>query len=99
MLKEYNMGQDVMTLFCDNLSAINISKNLVQYSRTKHIGIHHHLIRELVEYKVVALEHVATEKQLTDVFTKALDVVKFERLIGDLYYKQEQPLFILILLS
>ena len=34
MLKEYNVEQDVMTLYCDNLSAINISKNPVQHSRT-----------------------------------------------------------------
>ncbi|KAK2381531.1 putative mitochondrial protein [Trifolium repens] len=39
MLTEYNVEQDVMTLFCDNISAINISKNPVQHSRTKHIDI------------------------------------------------------------
>src|SRR3954466_436281 len=36
MLSEYNVTQDVMTLYCDNLSAINISKNPIQHSRTKH---------------------------------------------------------------
>jgi len=35
MLKEYNVEQDVMTLYCDNLSAINISKNPIQHSWTK----------------------------------------------------------------
>lgn len=58
MLKEDNEGQDVMTMIYDNLSAINISNNLVQHSRTKHIGILHHFIRELIEDKVVDLEHV-----------------------------------------
>jgi hypothetical protein len=62
MLKEYNVEQDVMTLYCDNLSAINISKNPVQHSRTKHIDVRHHFIRDLVEEKVVNLEHVETEK-------------------------------------
>jgi hypothetical protein len=80
MLKEYNVEQDVMTLFCDNASAINISKNPVQHSRTKHIDIRHHFIRELVEKKVVTLEHIATEDQLADIFTKPLDAVRFERL-------------------
>ncbi|MCI12182.1 gag-pol polyprotein, partial [Trifolium medium] len=42
MLKEYNVDQDVMTLYCDNLSDINISKNPIQHSRTKHIDIRHH---------------------------------------------------------
>ncbi|XP_057444286.1 uncharacterized protein LOC130736472 [Lotus japonicus] len=71
---------DVMTLFCDNLSAINISKNPIQHSRTKHIDIRHHFIRELVEDGTVTLEHVSTEKQLADIFTKALDATQFEKL-------------------
>jgi hypothetical protein len=67
-------------LYCDNLSAINISKNLVQHSRTKHINTRHHFIRDLVEEKVVTLEHVTTGEQLADIFTKALDVKQFEKL-------------------
>jgi len=55
-----------------NLSAINISKNPIQHSRTKHIDIRHHFIRDLLEEKVVTLEHVYTEEQLADIFTKAL---------------------------
>jgi len=60
MLKEYNVEQNVLTLYCDNLSAINISKNPIQHSRRKHIDIRHHFIRDLVEEKVVTLEHVDT---------------------------------------
>jgi len=62
MLKEYNVEQYVLTLYCDNLSAINISKNPIQHSRTKHIDIRHHFIRDLVEEKIITLEHVATEE-------------------------------------
>ena len=69
-----------MTLFCDNMSAINISKNPVQHSRTKHIDIRHHYIRDLIEDKVITLEHVATEEQIADIFTKALDANQFEKL-------------------
>jgi hypothetical protein len=69
MLSEYNVKQDVITLYCDNLNAINISKNPIQHSRTKHIDIRHHFIRNLVEDNVVTLEHVATENQLADIFT------------------------------
>ena len=78
ILTEYNVTQDVMILYYDNLSAIKISKNPIQPSRTKHIDIRHHFIRELVEDKIVALEHVATEMQLADIFTKALDANQFE---------------------
>ncbi|CAJ2665853.1 unnamed protein product [Trifolium pratense] len=84
MLKEYSVEQDVMTLYCDNLSAINISKNPIQHSRTKHIDIRHHFIRELVEEKIVTLEHIASEEQLADIFTKALDASQFENLRGKL---------------
>ena len=73
-----------MTLFCDNLSVINISKNPVLHSRTKHIDIRYHFIRELVEEKVISLEHVVTDRQLAYIFTKALDANRFEKLRGDL---------------
>ncbi|CAM8965503.1 unnamed protein product [Rhodiola kirilowii] len=84
MLEKYGVEQDVMTLYCDNMSAINISKNPVQHSRTKHIDIRHHFIRELVEKKVITLKHISTEKQLADIFTKALDNLQFETLRSSL---------------
>ena len=62
MLADYGMVQDTLTVFCDNTNAINISKNLVQHSRTKHIDIRHHFIRDLVESKTVSLEYIDTEK-------------------------------------
>lgn len=44
----------------------------------------HHFTRELVEDKVVTLEHAVIEKQLADIFTKALDAIQFEILMGAL---------------
>lgn len=85
MLTEYNVRQDVMTLFYDNLSAINISKNPIQHSRTKHIGIRNPFIRQLVEEKFITFEHVSTENQPADIFIKALDAVHFEKLRGKLW--------------
>jgi hypothetical protein len=73
MLTEYNVKQDIMALYCDILAL---------YCRTKHIDIRHHFIRDLVEDRVVTLEHVVTEKQLADIFTKALDANQFEKLRG-----------------
>ncbi|CAM8918217.1 unnamed protein product [Rhodiola kirilowii] len=84
MLEEYGVKQDVMTLYCNNMSAINISKNPVHHSKTKHIDMRHHFIRELVEKKIITLTHVSTEKQLADIFTKALDNLQFETLISSL---------------
>ncbi|CAM8905579.1 unnamed protein product [Rhodiola kirilowii] len=84
MLSEYGVEQEEMTLYCDNMSAISISKNPVQHSGMKHIDIRHHFIRELVEQKVVTLKHVTTDKQLADIFTKPLDAAKFETLRSSL---------------
>lgn len=72
------ISQDSMILYCNNISAINISKNHVQHSRTKDIDIRHHFIRELVVGKEIELEYVPTEKQLADILTKPLDNNHFE---------------------
>lgn len=58
MLSEYGISQDSMDQYCDNMNAINISKNLMQYSRIKHMDIRHYFIHELVETNVINLEHV-----------------------------------------
>jgi len=77
MLLDYGMTSNTLLVYCDNMSAINISKNLVQHSRIKHIDIRHHFIRELVENKIVEISHVSSEKQLADIFTKPLDLNSF----------------------
>ncbi|KAM2537704.1 hypothetical protein TB2_023225 [Malus domestica] len=80
MLRDYGLHQNAFSISCDNTSAINISKNPVQHSRTKHIDIRHHFIRVLVEEKVLVLDYIATEHQLADLFTKPLDTHRFETL-------------------
>ena len=69
-----------MTLYCDSISTIDISKNLIQQSRTKHFDTRHHFIRELIEDKIINLEHVRLNLQLADIFTKPLDASLFEYL-------------------
>ena len=76
MLKDYGINQGTMNILCDNSSAINISKNHVLHSRTKHIEICHHFIKDLVEEKVVSLEFIPTENQLADILTKPLDFLR-----------------------
>ena len=80
MLDDYGLLSDTLTMYCDNSSAIDISKNPVQHSRTKHIDIKHHFIRDLVEKNLVHIEYIATENQLADIFTKALDFERFSTL-------------------
>ncbi|GJZ60641.1 hypothetical protein Tco_0616457, partial [Tanacetum coccineum] len=61
--------------------AIALCCNNVQHSRSKHIDIRHHFIREQVEKGVVELYFVSTDYQLADIFTKALPRERFEFLL------------------
>ena len=69
-----------ISIKCDNTSAISISKNLVLHSKTKHIPIKYHFLREQVVQKVVKLEYVPTKEQTADIFTKPLAREPFEYL-------------------
>ena len=62
VLTDYGISQDTMVAYCDNSSAIDISKNSVQHSKTKHIEIRYHFNRDLVERKIVCLEYISTER-------------------------------------
>nr|GEX76077.1 hypothetical protein [Tanacetum cinerariifolium] len=77
-LNDYGFAYKHIPLYCDNKSAIAICCNNVQHSRSKHIDIRHHFIREQVEKEVVELYFVRTEYQLVDIFTKALPRERFE---------------------
>ncbi|GJS73347.1 hypothetical protein Tco_0706188 [Tanacetum coccineum] len=68
-------------MYCDSKSAIAISCNPVQHSKTKHIDIRYHFIKEHVEKGTVELYFVGTEYQLADLFTKALLKERFEYLV------------------
>ena len=62
---------------CDNTSAINLSKNPILHSRSKHIEIRHHFLRDHVQKGDIVLDFVCTEKQLADIFTKPLNEDRF----------------------
>ncbi|GJX72780.1 retrovirus-related pol polyprotein from transposon TNT 1-94 [Tanacetum coccineum] len=69
---DYGLGFNKIPMYCDNKSAIALCCNNVQHSRSKHIDIRFHFIKEQVENGVVELYFVNTEYQLVDIFTKAL---------------------------
>ena len=80
LLHNYRIPQDTMCVFCDKTSAINLSKNPIQHSKSKYIEIRYHFIQDLVEDKVVYLEFIHTDNQKADIFTKPLDGPWFESL-------------------
>ena len=79
-LKDYGVNMKNVPLFCDNESAIKIAHNPVQHSKTKHIQIRHHFLRDHVLKGDISIEHVKTEEQLADIFTKPLDEKRFSKL-------------------
>nr|AAR89047.1 putative integrase [Oryza sativa Japonica Group] len=83
-LKNYGLTFEKVPLFCDNTSAINIAKNLVQHSRTKHVDIRFHFLRDHVEKGDVELQFLDTKLQIADIFTKPLDSNCFTFLCGEL---------------
>jgi hypothetical protein len=71
-------------LQCDSTSAISIAKNPVLHSKTKHIEVRYHFLRDNVEKGKIALIHLPTHDQLADIFTKPLDQATFTCLRGSL---------------
>ncbi|GJY23396.1 retrovirus-related pol polyprotein from transposon TNT 1-94 [Tanacetum coccineum] len=80
-LLDYGYKYNRIPMYYDSKSAIAISCNPVQHSRTKHIDIQYHFIKEHFEKGMMELYFVGTEYQLTDLFTKALSKELFEYLV------------------
>ncbi|GJY56549.1 hypothetical protein Tco_0455664 [Tanacetum coccineum] len=80
-LQDYGFNYNKIPLYCDSQSAIAISCNPVQHSRTKHIHTRYHFIKEQVENGIIELYFVRTEYQLADMFTKALPEERFQYLV------------------
>jgi hypothetical protein len=70
-------------IHCDNTSAISVSKNPVFHSKTKHIPIKYHFLREQVTNQIVQVHYIPTTEQIVDIFTKPLAKTSFE------YFRQK----------
>lgn len=80
-LTDYGFTFDRIPMYCDSKSAIAISCNPVHHSKTKHIKVRYHFIKEHVEEGTVELFFVKTDYQLADLFTKALPKERFDYLV------------------
>ena len=66
-----------MNLFCDNKAAIDISHNLVQHDRTKHVEVDRHFIKYNLETNTIWFPFVKSEDQLADILTKVVSSKDF----------------------
>jgi hypothetical protein len=71
---------DTVPLYIDNNSALKLTRNPEFHSRSKHINIKHHFIREKVEENAINTQRIGTVDNLADVFTKALPKPTHENL-------------------
>jgi hypothetical protein len=75
-----NIQSKCTTIFCDNSSAIKLSKNPVMHGRSKHIDIKFHFLRDLTREETVELVHCSTQEQLSNIMTKPLKLEVFLKL-------------------
>lgn len=86
LLSDFCCKSDVpFTLNCDNQSAISLIENPVKHSRSKHIDIKYHFIRDHFCKGILKVSYVCTDENLADIFTKALPRVKLEYFVKFLF--------------
>jgi hypothetical protein len=83
-LRDFGYNLIKVPLLCDNESAIRLADNLVEHSRTKHIDIRHHFLRDDQQRGDIDIYHISAENQLADIFTNPLDEKRFCRLRSEL---------------
>nr|GEY69538.1 hypothetical protein [Tanacetum cinerariifolium] len=71
----YNFMQ--IKIHLDNESVICVVKNLVYHSKTKHIEIGHHFIRDSYKKRLIEMVKIHTNSNVADLLTKAFDVTRF----------------------
>ena len=80
-LRDYGLSYHKTPIYCDNDAAIQIAKNPVQFSKTKHIVIKEHFIRDCYEQDLITMEQIHTDKNVADLFTKPVSISRFHVLV------------------
>jgi hypothetical protein len=83
-LRDYGYKFSKVPLLCDNESAIRMADNPVEHSRTKHIVIRYHFLRDHQQKGDIEIAYINTKDQLADIFTKPLDEQSFTKLRNEL---------------
>jgi hypothetical protein len=83
-LRDYGYKLSKVPLLCDNESAIRRADNLIEHTRTKHIDIQYHFLRDHQQKGDLKIAYVNTHNQLADIFTKPLDENTFSKLMNEL---------------
>lgn len=79
--------KQTVTLYCDNQGAGKLAKNPVYHSKTKHIDIRYHYIRQMCEEKEIEVQYVPTQEMTADILTKSLASPMHNKCIQNLGFK------------
>ena len=83
-LSDFGIKFKKVSLLYGNESAIKLTNNPVQHTRTMHSDVRHHFIRDHQQKGDICIGSVGTEDQLADIFTKPLDEKRFCKLRNEL---------------
>ena len=83
-LKDFGLNISKSPIYCDNTSAINLSKNTTQHARTKHIDTRHYFLRDNISREVITLDYINSENQIADILIKPLNESTFTKLRREL---------------
>ncbi|KAG8503654.1 hypothetical protein CXB51_001636 [Gossypium anomalum] len=78
LFSELNEDLQINTVFCDNQSAIFLTKGQMFHERTKHIDVWYHFIQDIIAYGDIVVRKISTHENPTDTITKSLPIPKFE---------------------
>jgi len=81
-LSDFGIMLSRIPILCDNTNIINLTKNPVMHSKTKHIEIMHHFLREHIINGNCEIKFIGTELQLVDLFTKPIAKDSFNFLLN-----------------
>ena len=70
--------QIISIVFCDNQSAIFLTKDQMFHERTKHIDVRYHFVRDIIARGDIVVSKISTHENPADMMTKSLPITKFE---------------------
>ena len=77
-VSDLGLSQLTYVIFCDGQSAINLGKNSMYNSRTKHIDVRYHWLRSTIEDQILQLKKIHTDENVDYMLTKVVSKEKLE---------------------